>query len=36
MQNISPIDMMVAYDEQVIEITLEELVQYNQKQRARH
>ena len=35
MQNISPIDMMVTYDEQVIDITLEELIQYNQKQRAK-
>ena len=35
MQNISPIDMMVTYDEQVIDITLEELIQYNQKQRSK-
>jgi hypothetical protein len=31
--NVSPIDMMDTYGEMVIEITLEELVQYNNAQR---
>ena len=33
--NVSPIDMMETYGELVIEITLEELVQYNNAQRSK-